>query len=139
MKNRLFNLIFINCFFTLLILQCAGTPHDSFQTAEKFLDLRTNDHWFEQYQLFHENFKRDVPADRYSGLENLYKNKFGMLKQYKLKKWNERKNFSCGKGSGRMVALIYNCFYEKGTTEETFTMIKSKGRWEIFDYYLRPL
>ncbi len=138
-RYKLSKLVPILCFFLILILQCAKAPEGAFKIVETFFQLRSGGSHIQLYNLYHENFKRDIPLDHFVGIEKLYKDRFGQIKEYKLKKWNERKNFACGRGSGRMVALIYNTTYEKRTAEETFTMLKTGDKWEIFDYYLRPL
>ncbi len=140
MKNyKLLKHFFILCSFSLLILQCSRTPEGAFETVDIFFQLRSQNLYIQLHNLFHENYKRGLPFDRFVRIEELYKNRFGQIKEFELKKWNERKNFSCGKGSGRMVALIYNCKYSSRNAEETFTMLKKGDKWVIFDYYLRPL
>ena len=138
-RYKLQKLIIILCFFLILILQCSRTPEGAFKTVDTFFQLRNQESHIQLYNLHHDNFKRDIPLDDFIKIEKVNKDRFGQVVEYKLKKWNERKNFSCGRGSGRMVALIYNTTYEKRTAEETFTMLKTGDKWEIFDYYLRPL
>lgn len=138
-KIKQLNKFMILFLMILLNLQCFKTPEGAFKTVDNFFQLRNQGAYGQQYNLFHENFKKNVSIENYIEVQKIYRKGIGQLKEYKLKKRSERKNFSCGRGSGRMVALIYDCIYTNRNAEETFTMIKVDDKWEIFDYYLRPM
>ena len=138
MIKKLF-IISILFLFLILMPNCSKPPEGAFKVIDEFFLLRNQGAYIELYNMFHSNFKKDVSIEEYIRIERIYRDKIGLLKNHKLKKWNERKNFSCGSGSGRMVAVIHICQYSIKRAEETFTMIKKGNTWEIFDYYLRPM
>ena len=137
-KTRQINIIII-LLCMIFLSQCAGKPEVAFKIINDFFRLKAAGEYAQCYNMFHENFQKDVSMEQYIQIENLYFNKFGKSKGYKMKKWNNRKNFSYGQSSGRMVAIIYSCTYKNRKTEETFTMLLEQGIWKIFDYYLRPM
>lgn len=132
------SLFFISLLILLISVNCARKPENGLQMINRYLQLRIEQSYVQQYNLFHNNFQKDISLEKFIEFEKIYNRKFGSLQKYELKKWQDRKNFSCGRSSGRLVAVIYSCKYEYGNTEETFTIIKKDGYWKIFDYYLRP-
>ncbi len=138
-KTKQLNIILILFFLFILMTNCSKSPEGAFKVIDEFFRLRNQGDYIKLYNMFHSNFKKDVSIEEYIRIEKIYRKQIGLLENHNLKKWSERKNFSCGSGSGRMVSVIHSCKYSIIQAEETFTMIKTGDDWEIFDYYLRPM
>ena len=134
-----FFIIFLVIF--LIIIACERKlPNKSFELIEKFLKFRNENNYIQMYKLYYHRYYKSVPFESFKYREDIYAKRFGKLIKYELIRWSYRKNFACGPGSGKMVAVIVHCIYTGGETEETFTLLNvANNEWKIFDYYLKPI
>ena len=63
----------------IINIQCQKTPNEAFKVIEDFLILRSQNDAIPMYDMFHENFTKDITPRKYMYIERIYKKRFGEL------------------------------------------------------------